>query len=65
MPAVNERTRIKICGVRREADVRAAVEAGADAIGLVFYSKSPRVVTLAEAAALARALPPFVTSAAS
>jgi phosphoribosylanthranilate isomerase len=59
--AVNERTRIKICGVRREADVRAAVEAGADAIGLVFYSKSPRVVTLAEAAALARTLPPFVT----
>lgn len=55
------RTRIKICGLTREADVDAAVAAGADAIGLVFYEKSPRAVTVARAAELARRLPPFVT----
>lgn len=55
------RTRIKICGLTREADVDAAVEAGADAIGLVLYEKSPRHVTLARASALAGRLPPFVT----
>ncbi|MFG6449243.1 phosphoribosylanthranilate isomerase [Roseateles sp. BYS180W] len=55
------RTRIKICGLTREADVDAAVAAGADAIGLVFYDKSPRAVTVARAAELARRLPPFVT----
>jgi phosphoribosylanthranilate isomerase len=55
------RTRIKICGLTREADVDAAVEAGADAIGLVFYDKSPRAVTVARAAELVRHLPPFVT----
>jgi phosphoribosylanthranilate isomerase len=54
------RTRIKICGLTRESDVDAAVEAGADAIGLVFYEKSPRHVTLQRAAELARRLPPFV-----
>ncbi len=58
---MNQRTRIKICGLTREADVDAAVEAGADAVGLVFYDKSPRVVTLTRAAELARRLPPFVT----
>jgi len=55
-----KRTRIKICGLTREADVDAAVEAGADAIGFVFYEKSPRAVTPARAAELARRLPPFV-----
>lgn len=55
------RTRIKICGLTREADIDAAVQAGADAIGFVFYDKSPRYVTPARAAALARRLPPFVT----
>ncbi len=54
------RTRIKICGLTREADVAAAVAAGADAIGLVLYAKSPRAVSLARAAELARLLPPFV-----
>lgn len=54
-------TRIKICGLTREADVAAAVNAGADAIGFVFYAKSARAVTPARAAALARLLPPFVT----
>jgi phosphoribosylanthranilate isomerase len=55
------RTRIKICGLTREADVQAAVQAGADALGFVFYAKSPRAVTPVRAAELARALPPFVT----
>ncbi|ALV06768.1 phosphoribosylanthranilate isomerase [Roseateles depolymerans] len=55
------RTRIKICGLTREADVDAAVQAGADAIGLVLYDKSPRAVTVARAVELARRLPPFVT----
>jgi len=58
---VNQRTRIKICGLTREADVAAAAEAGADAVGFVLYAKSPRHVSLARAAALARGLPPFVT----
>ena len=55
------RTRIKICGLTREADVAAAVEAGADAVGFVLYAESPRHVSLARAAGLARGLPPFVT----
>jgi len=54
------RTRIKICGLTREADVDAAVAAGADAIGFVLYEKSPRYVSPARAAELARRLPPFV-----
>ena len=55
------RTRIKICGLTREVDVDAAVAAGADAIGFVLYAKSPRAVTVARAAELAKRLPPFVT----
>ena len=58
---MNQRTRIKICGVSREADIAAAVDAGADAIGLVFHPASPRFVTSDSAARLARALPPYVT----
>ncbi len=54
------RTRIKICGLTREADVDAAVAAGADAIGFVFYPPSPRYVTPARAAELACRVPPFV-----
>ena len=57
---MNQRTRIKICGLTREADVDAAVAAGADAIGFVLYDKSPRHVTVTRAAELARRLPPFV-----
>jgi len=53
-------TRIKICGLSREADVEAAVEAGADAIGFVFYPPSPRYVTAQRAAELAKRIPPFV-----
>lgn len=54
------RTRIKICGFTREADVDAACEAGADALGLNLYPRSARAVTPALAAQLARRLPPFV-----
>jgi phosphoribosylanthranilate isomerase len=55
------RTRIKICGITREEDLWAAVKAGADAIGFVAYSKSPRYVGPETAAGLARLLPPFIT----
>ncbi len=60
-PSSVHRTRIKICGLTREANVDAAVEAGADAIGLVLYEKSPRYVDAVRAGVLARRLPPFVT----
>jgi phosphoribosylanthranilate isomerase len=60
-PLFAQRTRIKICGLTREADVDAAVAAGADAIGFVLYEKSPRCVSVQRAAELARRLPPFVT----
>lgn len=59
---MNQRTRIKICGLTREQDVEAAVAAGADAIGFVFYAKSPRYVSPARAAQLCAHLPPFVSS---
>jgi phosphoribosylanthranilate isomerase len=55
------RTRIKICGMTREQDVDAAVDAGADAVGFVLYERSARYVDAARAAVLARRLPPFVT----
>ena len=54
------KTRIKICGLTRECDVDAAVAAGADAIGFVFYPPSPRYVTPQRAAELARRIPPFI-----
>ena len=54
--------RVKICGLTRLQDVQAACAAGADTLGLVFYDKSPRHVTIETAATLVRALPPFVQS---
>ena len=55
------RTRIKICGITRKQDVSAVAGNGADALGLVFYEKSPRHVNVQLAAQLASAVPPFLT----
>ncbi|MGV2900020.1 phosphoribosylanthranilate isomerase [Achromobacter sp. AGC78] len=54
------RTRIKICGLTREQDIEAAVSAGVDAIGFVFYPKSKRCLTATRAAQLRRTVPAFV-----
>ena len=53
--------RVKICGMTRLEDALFAAHAGADALGFVFYEKSPRHVSTAQAAGICRALPPFVT----
>lgn len=55
-------TRIKICGITRLEDALIAAEAGADAIGLVFYEPSPRVVTINQAKLICEAIPPFITT---
>jgi len=55
------RTRVKICGITRTDDGIAAVRAGADAIGFVFWSGTPRNITAERAAAIAAAIPPFVS----
>lgn len=57
---MNARTRIKICGLRTEADVLAAIDAGADAVGFVFVPSSPRYIDPDRAADLVCMLPPFV-----
>lgn len=54
--------RVKICGITRLEDLSAACEAGADALGFVFYARSPRNLTLGQAVGLVSALPPFVQS---
>ena len=55
------RTRVKICGVRRVEDARMVAEAGADALGLVFYPPSPRAVDPDTAAAICRVTAPLMT----
>lgn len=59
---MSHRTRVKLCGLSRPADVEAAVAVGADAIGLVFYPPSPRHVSAGQAARLLQGLPPFISS---
>ena len=53
--------RIKICGITREEDAWAAIEAGADALGFVFVPGTPRFIEPGRAAAITRSLPPFVS----
>jgi phosphoribosylanthranilate isomerase len=59
---LSARVRVKICGITRLEDALAAVASGADAIGFVFYPPSPRFISPDAAAAIARQLPPFVTT---
>ncbi|HEX8958180.1 MAG TPA: phosphoribosylanthranilate isomerase [Burkholderiaceae bacterium] len=56
------RTRIKICGLTREQDLQAAVAAGADAVGFVFYGPSPRYIAPEAAGRLLARVPPFVST---
>lgn len=55
------RTRVKICGITRIEDALEAIKQGADAIGLVFYAKSPRNISAAQAAEIVSKIPAFIT----
>jgi len=56
------RVRIKVCGITRMEDALLAASLGADAIGFVFYDKSPRFIPPVKAAAIIRVMPPFVSA---
>src|SRR5215831_13510580 len=51
---------VKICGITNAADALVAVEAGADALGFMFWDKSPRRISIDAAAAVASQLPPYI-----
>lgn len=61
MQSTDFRTRVKICGLTRLSDAVAASELGADALGLVFYPRSPRAVTIEKAREIVGGVPPFVS----
>lgn len=58
---MNMRTRVKICGITRVEDALAVSRHGVDAIGLVFYAKSPRNIDIQKASEICNELPAFVT----
>jgi phosphoribosylanthranilate isomerase len=58
---MNNRVRVKVCGITSAEDALAAVEAGSDALGFMFYQQSSRYVSLEEAAGIMANLPPFIT----
>ncbi len=58
----SNRVRVKICGITRVEDLLAAYQAGADAVGFVFYEKSPRSVSIPQAKMLLKQCPPFMTT---
>jgi len=55
------RTRVKICGITSCEDAKVVIDAGVDAIGLVFYEKSPRFVSVSQAAEISQSIPAFVS----
>jgi phosphoribosylanthranilate isomerase len=62
-PKTKMETKVKICGITNLADALAAIEAGADALGLNFYEKSPRHVSIKSAAEISKQMPPFIMRA--